>query len=75
MKIAYSRRIISFQHEAADYERRYLSKLNENYLSLGGGSWNKVELKNKLISSVIVFLGIETPKFVWFYKEILLQQL
>ena len=52
--------LLAFQHEADDYERRYLSNLSENYLSLGGDDWNEVELENKLISPVIVFSGIES---------------
>lgn len=27
-------KLLAFQHEAADYERKYMFKLSENYLSL-----------------------------------------
>jgi hypothetical protein len=61
--------LLSFEYQVDDYERRYLSNLSENYLSLGGDSWNEVELENKLISPVIVFSGIETPRFVYFLER------
>jgi hypothetical protein len=61
--------LLAFEHEADDYERRYLSNLSENYLSLGGDDWNEVELENKLISPVIVFSGIEDRRFVYFLER------
>ena len=61
--------LLAFEYEADDYERRYLSNLSENYLSLGGDDWNEVELENKLISPVIVFSGIESRRFVYFLER------
>jgi hypothetical protein len=61
--------LLAFKYEADDYETRYLSNLSENYLSLGGDSWNEVELENKLISPVIVFSGIESRRFVYFLER------
>lgn len=61
--------LLAFEYEADDYEKRYLSNLSENYLSLGGDDWNEVELENKLISPVIVFSGIESRRFVYFLER------
>jgi hypothetical protein len=69
LKLPLLEELLAFEHEADDYERRYLSNLSMNYLSLGGDSWNEVELENKLISPVIVFSGIESRQFVYFLER------
>ena len=61
--------LLAFEYQADDYETRYLSRLSENYLTLGGNSWNEVELENKLISPVIVFSGIESERFAYFLER------
>lgn len=61
--------LLAFEYEADDYERRFLSNLSRNYLTLGGDDWNEVELENKLISPVIVFSGIESRRFVYFLER------
>ena len=61
--------LLAFEYQADDYETRYLSRLSENYLTLGGNSWNEVELENKLISPVIIFSGIESERFAYFLER------
>ena len=36
---------------------------------LGGDDWNEVELKNKFISPLIVFSGIDNKKFAYFLER------
>ncbi len=64
--------LLAFEYQADDYETRYLSGLSENYLTLGGDSWNEVELENKIISPIIVFSEIANQQYSYFWKEILL---
>lgn len=61
--------LLAYKYEADDYERRYLSSLSENYLSLGGDSWNEAELENKMISPVIVFSEIANQKYSYFLER------
>ena len=61
--------LLAFEYEADEFETKYLLILSENYLTLGGDSWNETELENKLISPVIVFSGIENQKFAYFLER------
>jgi hypothetical protein len=61
--------LLTFDYQADDYEIRYLTKLSENYLTLGGDDWNEVELENKLISPVIVFSDIANEKYSYFLER------
>ena len=61
--------LLAFEYQADDYETRYLSGLSENYLTLGGDSWNEVELENKIISPIIVFSDIANQQYSYFLER------
>ena len=61
--------LLSFEYEVDDFERRYLSMLSKDYMTLGGDNWNEVELENKIISPIIVFSGIQNKKFSYFLER------
>ncbi len=61
--------LLAFEYEADAYETRYLSNLSENYVVLGGDSWNEVELENKIISPIIVFSEIANQKYSYFLER------
>jgi hypothetical protein len=55
-------------YQLTDFERRYLTELQEVYL-LGGDDWNEVELENKFISPLIVFAKIDNKRFAYFLER------
>ncbi len=61
--------LLAHEHQADDYERRYLLNLSESYVALGGDSWNEVELENKFISPLIVFSEISSQKYSYFLER------
>ncbi len=61
--------LLAYQYEADTYERRYLTQLQEEYITLGGDDWNEVELENKFISPIIVFSGIQNKSFSCFLER------
>lgn len=61
--------LLAFEYKADDFERRYLSMLSKDYMTLGGDNWNEVELENKMISPIIVFSGIQNKKFSYFLER------
>jgi hypothetical protein len=61
--------LLVYKYEADDYEKRYLTNLQEDYITLGGDDWNEVELENKFISPLIVFSGISNPKYSYFLER------
>ena len=61
--------LLAYQYEADAYEQRYLTNLQEDYITLGGDDWNEVELENKFISPIIVFSGIANPKYSYFLER------
>lgn len=61
--------LLAHEHQADDYEKRYLLNLSETYLALGGDSWNEVELENKFISPLIVFSEIANQKYSYFLER------
>jgi hypothetical protein len=61
--------LLAFEYNVDDFERRYLSMLSKDYLTLGGDNWNEVELENKIISPIIVFSGIQNKKFSYFLER------
>jgi hypothetical protein len=61
--------LLAYEYEVDDFERRYLSMLSKDYLTLGGDNWNEVELENKIISPIIVFSGIQNKKFSYFLER------
>ena len=67
--------LLSFEHNVDDFEKRYLSMLSKDYMTLGGDNWNEVELENKIISPIIVFSGIQNKKFSYFLERELTAQI
>ncbi len=61
--------LLSYKYEADAYEQRYLTTLQEDYVTLGGDDWNEVELENKFISPLIVFSGIANRKYSYFLER------
>ncbi len=61
--------LLAYQYETDAYERRYLTQLQEEYITLGGDDWNEVELENKFISPIIVFSGIQNKGFSYFLER------
>ena len=61
--------LLAFEYQADDYEIRYLSKLSEQYVALGGDDWNEVELENKFISPLIIFSEIANQKYSYFLER------
>ncbi len=61
--------LLAFEYQADDYEKRYLSNLSESYITLGGDSWNEVELENKFISPLIVFSDIANQRYSYFLER------
>ena len=61
--------LLAYKYEADGYEKRYLTNLQEDYITLGGDNWNEVELKNKFISPLIVFSGIQNKNFSYFLER------
>ncbi len=59
---------LNYPYELNDFERRYLSELQETFL-LGGDDWNEVELENKFISPLIVFAKIDNERFAYFLER------
>jgi hypothetical protein len=55
-------------YEPTEFERTYLLKLQET-LTLGVDSWNEVELENKFISPLIVFVGFDNERFAYFLER------
>jgi hypothetical protein len=61
--------VLSFQYEIADYERKTLVRLQNNYMRRGGEDWNEVELANKFISPVIVLSELDDDRFNYFLER------
>ena len=61
--------LLAHKHEADAYEKRYITELREQYITLGGDDWNEIELENKFISPLIVFSGIANPKYSYFLER------
>ena len=61
--------LLAHHHETDAYEKRYLTELREQYITLGGDDWNEIELENKFISPLIVFSGIANPKYSYFLER------
>ncbi len=61
--------LLAYKYEVDAYERRYLTQLQDEYVTLGGDDWNEVELENKFISPVIVFSGIQNKGFSYFLER------
>ncbi|MBL7814846.1 MAG: hypothetical protein JNL70_07545 [Saprospiraceae bacterium] len=61
-------KLLSFEYELDDYEKRFLNELRETYF-LGGDDWNEAELENKIISPLFVFSKIDNRKFVYFLER------
>lgn len=61
--------LVSYHYELDDYQTRYLNDIAEKYISLGGDSWNEVELENKMISPIIVFSDIDNKQFAYFLER------
>ncbi len=59
---------LAYNYQLNDFERRYLTELQEVYL-LGGDDWNEVELENKFISPLIVFAKIDNKRFAYFLER------
>ena len=55
-------------YEPSEFEQTYLQKLQET-LILGVDSWNEVELENKFISPLIVFVGFDNERFAYFLER------
>ena len=60
--------LLNYEYTIDVYEEKYLLDLQALYL-LGGDDWNEVELKNKFISPLIVFSGIDNKKFAYFLER------
>lgn len=56
---------MSYGYVLSDYEKTFLSHLRATY-NIAGDDWNEAELKNKLISPMIVFAGFDTRKYAYF---------
>jgi hypothetical protein len=61
--------LLAYKYEVDAYEHRYLTQLQEEYITLGGDNWNEVELENKFISPMIVFSGIQNKGFSYFLER------
>jgi hypothetical protein len=61
-------RLVSFEYEIDDFERRYLKQQQSHFL-LGGDEWNEVELENKFISPLIMFAGVANKNFSYFLER------
>jgi hypothetical protein len=55
-------------YEPSEWERAYLLRLRET-LRLGVDSWNEVELENKFISPLIVFVEFDNEQFAYFLER------
>jgi hypothetical protein len=62
-------RLIGFQYEISDFEKKALLKLQNNYKRRGGEDWNEAELANKFISPLIVFSEIDDGRFSYFLER------
>jgi hypothetical protein len=60
--------LLAYQHSPSDYEKQFLSDLQETYY-LGGDSWNEAELENKIISPIFVFSKISNERFSYFLER------
>jgi hypothetical protein len=60
--------LVSYPYDLDEYEKKYLSKLRENYY-LGGDDWNEAELEGKLISPLFVFADIDNKLFAYFIER------
>jgi hypothetical protein len=61
--------LLAQEYQADAYETRYLTRLSETYLELGGDDWNEVELENKFISPLIVFSEIANERYSYFLER------
>lgn len=61
--------LLAYPYELDDYQTRYLTDIAQKYMTLGGDSWNEVELENKVISPIIVFSDIDNKQFVYFLER------
>jgi hypothetical protein len=60
---------LGYDYSIDDFETRYLNLLKENFIEYGGDDWNEFESFSKIISSIIVFSGIQNKKFSYFLKR------
>jgi hypothetical protein len=60
--------LVSFSYQADEYETKYLSKLQAQFM-LGGDYWNETELENKFISPLIVFSDISSQQYSYFLER------
>jgi hypothetical protein len=60
---------LSYDYLIDDFETRYLNLLKENFIEYGGDDWNEFESFSKIISSIIVFSGIQNKKFSYFLRR------
>ena len=56
------------EHAVSPFEHEYLVGLQKT-LILGVDSWNEVELENKLISPLIVFVDFDNEQFAYFLER------
>ena len=63
--------LLAYQYQTDDFENRFLTNLRKDYLDFGGDSWNEIELKNKMISPIFVFSGIQNKAFSYFLERYL----
>ncbi len=62
-------KLLNYEYTTTEYQNTYLFDIQRIYLTLGGDSWNEVELENKFISPVIVFSGIDNKQFSYFLER------
>ncbi|MCU0428259.1 MAG: hypothetical protein MUF71_21820 [Candidatus Kapabacteria bacterium] len=60
--------LVSFDYEADEFETKYLSKLQAQFM-LGGDDWNEAELKGKFISPLIIFSYSANQQYSYFLER------
>ena len=61
--------LLAYQYEFDEIEKTVLLRYQDDFTTLGGDDWNEVELKNKIISPIIVLSGIQNKEFSYFLER------